>query len=364
MPAILLRLALAATLLSLYACGAAPPKVEKAGPIVFPKPPDPPRFAYEATIFGTNAVRNVTEEDRLRRFFTGTTERDGIAFAKPFDVATHQGRLYVTDTVQRAIFVLDFAKQKSFLFADRGDEGDVHKPLGIAIDAKGTVYVCDGTKRAIQIYDADGNYLRSVDLSGWAARPAGIDVSPSGDRLFVIDTGGVETDDHRLGVVDANSGELIRTIGKRGKADGELNLPRDVRLGKNGLLYVTDGGNFRVQVFDQEGRFVRKWGQPGRHLGQFSRPKGIGSDPEGNIYVVDAAFGNFQIFDPDGNLMLFVGDRSTTLEPAKFMLPAGIDVDEDGRVYLVDQFFRKIDVFRPISLAETTGWFGKRARDQ
>ena len=123
---------------------------------------------------------------------------------------------------------------------------------------------------------------------------------------------------------------------------------------------MTDGGNFRVQAFTQTGEFVRTWGKPGRRVGQFSRPKGIAVDPQGNIYVSDAAFGNYQIFNPNGQLLMFVGDRSTTPDPAKYMLPAGIDVDEDGRIYFVDQFFRKVDVFRPVEVEENGGWLGMR----
>ena len=74
--------------------------------------------------------------------------------------------------------------------------------------------------------------------------------------------------------------------------------------------------------------------------------------------MVDAAFGNFQIFNADGELLMFIGDRSTTAEPAKYMLPAGIDIDEDGRIYMIDQYFRKLDIFRPAKLAETEGYVG------
>ena len=87
---------------------------------------------------------------------------------------------------------------------------------------------------------------------------------------------------------------------------------------------MVDGGNFRVQEFDNEGEFVREFGSIGRQAGQFARPKGIGVDAEGNIYVVDTAFGNFQIFDPRGRLLLAVGSRASTPGPARFMLPSAL----------------------------------------
>ena len=66
-------------------------------------------------------------------------------------------------------------------------------------------------------------------------------------------------------------------------------------------------------------------------------------------------------FGASGQLLLFVGTRSETMEPARYMLPAGIGVDEDGRVYMVDQFFRKVDVFRPAGIGPGEGFMGGRA---
>jgi hypothetical protein len=60
-------------------------------------------------------------------------------------------------------------------------------------------------------------------------------------------------------------------------------------------------------------------------------------------------------------LLLFVGTRSETMQPARYMLPAGIGVDEDGRIYMVDQFFRKVDVFRPAGIGPGEGFLGARA---
>lgn len=343
---------------ALVAGCASAPESSAPGPQGFPAPPDPARFYYERTLLGTGSVRQLDSTDRMRKILTGTTAREGIGFAKPFDVVVHRGRLFVSDTVHRLVLAMDFGSGRSFVIGDRGDDGDLFKPLGLAVDDAGNLYVTDTSLKAIQVYDRDGNYLRKISVKGQLDRPSGIDVSPDGSRLFVVDTGGVDSRNHHLVVFDARTGQKLRVIGGRGSAPGKLNLPRDVHLGRDDLLYVTDGGNFRVQAFTQDGQYVRAWGEPGRRLGQFSRPKGIAVDKEGNVYAADAAFGNFQIFTPEGKLLLFIGNRSTRPGPAKFMLPAGIDVDEDGRVYMVDQYYRKIDVFRPASLAETAGYFG------
>ncbi len=343
--------------LFLVACATKPAPVE-TGPIVFPKPPDAPRLFFERSIFGTGSVKPLSKSDRWRRILTGVSGREGVRFSKPFDVVVHRGRVYVSDTVQRVVMAMDFIDGQAFMIGDKDDGGDLYKPLGLAVDQSGNLFVCDGQSKKVLAYDRDGNWRFSIELEQQMSRPSGLEVNPDGSRLFVVDTGGVGSEKHRISIYDVESRTHVRSIGIRGTEGGEFNLPRDVTLGPKGLLYVTDGGNFRVQILDQEGILVGTWGSAGRHLGQFSRPKGIAAGPEGNIYVVDAAFGNFQIFSSDGDLLLFVGQRSESPGPAKYMLPAGIDVDEDGRIYMIDQFYSKLDIYRPASLGEHEGYLG------
>ncbi|MEW8026687.1 MAG: hypothetical protein AB2792_15315 [Candidatus Thiodiazotropha sp.] len=332
------------------------PNTKKIEPIAFPSPPDPPRYYYERTIYGTGAVKVADKLSRLKQLLTGATQREGYSFAKPFDIAVHRGRVFISDTVHRVVFALDFVSGQSIIIGDSGDAGDLYKPLGVATDNQGNLYVCDIQLKKVMSYNRNGQWRYDIDLSNEMERPSGVEVSDDGNTIFVVDVGGIKSTQHSVAVYDTQNRSYLRTIGSRGKSDGEFNLPRDVAMGLEGHLFVTDGGNFRVQVLDQQGTPIRSWGSPGRQLGQFSRPKGIASDSEGNIYVVDAAFGNFQIFTSTGELLLYLGDRSETAGPAKYMLPAGIDVDEDGRIYVVDQFFRKVEIFRPASLTEEEGF--------
>lgn len=348
---------LALSLLTLAGCAPLPETVSRDDvakqEIVFPKPPDEPRFVFERMIMSNIDVVPDTEERRLKELLTGE-RRSGVGLAKPYAIAVHAGRLYLTDTADRSVTVFDIPGERFFKFSAIPG-GTLSKPLGIDVDNAGNVYVADATRKGIFVFDRDGQFLRRLGDDKTFDRVSSVTVDPDGARVYAVDIGGISSENHRVRVLDGKTGALKFDIGKRGTAPGEFNLPRDLAIGKDGRLYVVDGGNFRIQVFDRDGKYLTSWGKVGKQLGDFARPKEIATDAEGNVYVVDAAFGNFQIFSPDGDLLLVVGDRGEFNVPAQYMLPSGIFVDEDGRVYMVDQWFRKIDVFRPAALKANQG---------
>jgi DNA-binding beta-propeller fold protein YncE len=123
-------------------------------------------------------------------------------------------------------------------------------------------------------------------------------------------------------------------------------------VGRDGILYVLDAGNFRVQAFAADGTFLRTFGSVGSGAANFARPRGIAVDDEGNVYVSDAYFGNVQIFNAQGQLLLALGQAGDRDAPGRYGLVSGVAVDETGRVYVGDQLFRKIEVIRRLAPAE------------
>jgi DNA-binding beta-propeller fold protein YncE len=327
--------------------------------LVFPPPPEQARFYFERTILGSADVVAEDSETRWRRVLTGET-KNSTGFSKPFDIEACQGRIYVSDTVRRSVMLFD-VPNGTFSEIGTAEPGELRKPLGMAVDGDCNLYVVDGSARRIIVYDQDGDFLSAFGGMDMFERPSHVDVDADARYAYVVDTGGVSSQLHRVRVFDIATGEHVFDIGERGSGPGQFNLPRDIAVGRDGRIYVVDGANFRVQVFESDGTFVTSFGSIGVNPGQFSRPKGAAIDPDGNVYVTDTAFGNFQIFNADGQLLLFVGARSETMRPARYMLPAGIGVDEDGRVYMVDQFFRKVDVFRPAGIGPGEGFLGARA---
>jgi DNA-binding beta-propeller fold protein YncE len=341
----------------LAACAGVPEQpATPAAPLVFPPPPDEPRFVFERSFFGSADLNPQSAESTLRRLLTGEVTI-GVGFSKPFDVAACRGHIFVSDTASNLVMAFDVPGRRYFEVGT-SEPGGLIKPLGLHADSQCNLYVVDAEAKRVMVYQKDGKFLYAVGGPQWFHRPSHVAVDPAGARIFVADTGGVGTMEHRVRVFETRTARHLYDIGSRGVGPGQFNLPRDVKVGPDGLLYVVDGGNFRIQVFKQDGTFVRTFGAVGRQLGQFSRPKGLAIDKEGRIYVSDAAFGNFQIFTPAGELLMFIGTRRAAGGPAKYMLPAGIAVDEDGRVYFVDQYFRKVDIYRPANLAPSAGFLG------
>ncbi len=338
--------------LLLVACSTTPPPPDLFEPPVYPAAPDEPRFIFERTLRFNSNVEKPQKQSWLRRLATGGSE-EIRGLVKPFAVAVNNGRIYVTDTVQRSVILFDIPGQRYREFG-RYKPGALATPTALDISPLGELFVADVSARRITVFNSEGQFLRHISGPSLLRRPSGVCLAPNGERLYVVDTGGVDSQAHHLHIFDTQSGELIKTVGKRGSKEGEFNLPLQCATAPDGTVHVVDKGNFRVQSFDAEGTFKQSFGTIGRYPGQFFSPKGIASDNDGNIYVVDTSFGNLQIFNAQGQLLMVLGARGNASTPGNYMLPAGVDVDSDGRIYITDQFFRKVDIFRPIDTEQVS----------
>jgi len=123
-----------------------------------------------------------------------------------------------------------------------------------------------------------------------------------------------------------------------------FSMPSDAAVGLNGDLYVLDGVNHRVVVFDADGKFRFKFGIRGSEPGQLLFPLGITTTPDGKVYVADSGNHRFQIFSADGNPLKVVSlPRTTSGAPPD---PTDVKVDMDReQLYVVDNDNHKIHVY-------------------
>lgn len=336
----------------LAACSTAPQQGESRGPVVWPRPPDQPRFAYEAVLRSAADIRMAeSTADKMLREMTGAgSDLEMPVFEKPTGVAARNGSIYVSDTATKTIVAFDVPRRRVFRFGIR-QPGTLAQPTGLAVDDRSFVYAADAKRRQVIVYDKLGLFQRAIGGPADLERPAGVAVSRDGERIYVIDRSDNESMNHRVVVYD-KGGTKLKVIGTRGSGDGQFNVPLQGAVAPDGTLFVLDSGNFRVQAFDRDGKFLRAFGSAGVNPGNLARPRGIAVDNEGNVYVTDASYNNFQVFNSEGQLLLAVGRASRESKPGQYGLLNGISVDETGRVYVVDQLFNKVEVIRRLSNAE------------
>ena len=144
----------------------------------------------------------------------------------------------------------------------------------------------------------------------------------------------------------AQRGQFKRSFGSRGTGQGMFIGPRGIAVGPEGVIYVADSENARIQKFSSDGQFLLSFGRPGDEPGQFNSgwggPRGVAVGPDGSVYVADTWHqkrGRVQKFSADGR---FVHDWEGY---DGFFGPRDLAVDSKGSVYVVDTGKKRIQKF-------------------
>jgi hypothetical protein len=116
-------------------------------------------------------------------------------------------------------------------------------------------------------------------------------------------------------------------IGTIEGADWEmLSNVRSVAFDRDDNLYVLDGGNVRVLVFDAEGRYVRQFGKRGGGPGEFQAPLSMTVLPNGEVVVNDIGNRAFIVFNGAGEVLRNVSFDASVGMPlsALYAHPLGV----------------------------------------
>ncbi len=140
--------------------------------------------------------------------------------------------------------------------------------------------------------------------------------------------------------------------------------PSDIAIGKDHQIYVLDGVNNCVKVFDPQGRYQFAFGSKGAQQGEFTSPLGIAADKEGRIYVADSQNHRVQFFTPGGEWL-----QSVDIIPAKGDKPADptdVAIDESKQqMYVVDNDNHHVLVYGLPGYKQIASWASEgERRDQ
>jgi DNA-binding beta-propeller fold protein YncE len=211
-------------------------------------------------VFGRR--RESSEEDnRPWEHATPLAAIDGL-FRQPTDVAwDSDGNIYITDGYINSR-VAKFDRNGDWVksWGDRGNApGQFNTPHAIAIDRQNNVYVGDRTNRRIQVFDADGKFLRMFT----------IDVPPAPGTHAVI--GATPTGAALAGLIGTPNALCITPGPHQVLFVGELTFP---------------GRIFKLSL---DGKVLGVIGRSGRGLKQFSGAHQIACPSETEIYAAETA---------------------------------------------------------------------------
>lgn len=219
-------------------------------------------------------------------------------------------RLFVSDSEARRVLVFN---------KDHRIEGAIaagmSSPAGLAVDNENRyLYVCDTDLDQVLVYDADPPYrlIRAIGTSGKKhtltepgqfAFPTNVAVD-SESNVFVSDTF-----NDRVEIFDAD-GHFVRTFGKAGDGPGYFARPKGIAVDGDGHVWVADSMTDRVQVFTQEGRLLLWMGGHGLLPGQFTALNGLAMDKNNRLFTSEQYVGRVQMFR-------YVTDDEARAEKAK-----------------------------------------------
>ena len=156
-------------------------------------------------------------------------------------------------------------------------------------------------------FDKRGNILTQFG-AGMFVWPHGIDVDPDGN-IWVADARGNEGRGHQVIKFSPEGVVLLRlgTAGVAGRTRTTLDQPNDVLVAPNGDIFVADGhpanGNNRIVKYSSDGRYLMEWGETGSNPGEFRTPHALAMDANGLLYVGDRSNRRIQVFEQDGTFV-------------------------------------------------------------
>jgi sugar lactone lactonase YvrE len=247
-------------------------------------------------------------------------------------------------------------------------EAPFNLPRGVAVDARGNIYVADQRGNRVSMIDAsgvittfagtgtagnsgDGGKAAEAQLSA----PRGVAVDPTDGTVYIADTGnalirrvapdGIISTFAGTGAVDFNVAE--------GKAT-EVNLgsPRGILVDRQGNVYVAEFATHRVRKITRDGVLTTVAGNGDKGVAgdggkataaAIEAPLGLALDANGNLYISQQLANVVRKVDASGTITTvagngtagYAGDGGKATE-AELNTPNSLAVDASGQLLIGD----------------------------
>ena len=198
--------------------------------------------------------------------------------------------IYVADAPQGRVFGYDL---NGTLLTAFGKLGDLSHPLAVAFDKRwGRIYVADSHAHLVKVFNLIGERLPDIGADGPVDKrlrsPVALALDKNG-RLYVLDG-------QRKHVYLFDEGKFINRVPLSQGAPGGSPKPRGLAVDSAGHIYVADSVNNNILIFESDGSFLMTWGKSGFVRGDFLTPQGLFIDERDQIYIADQTNGRIQVY--------------------------------------------------------------------
>ncbi len=221
----------------------------------------------------------------------------------------------------------------------RGAPGHMSSPAYVTYDAEGALWVSDtGNNRVLVFRRTAAGELVNDPKAGvpWTDLFDPVGLAFDPDgELFVVSS--AEHCIRRYQVDKKKPPKLLLKFGQEGSRNGQLKRPRGLAVVQRTepRLYVADRDNNRVQVLKRDGSFVKSLFLPAG----FNKPEDVTADSKGRVYVADTGNKRLRLFDAKDKFV-----RSITVSGHGLSLsgPSGVAVDGEDRLFVTDRANNKV----------------------
>jgi sugar lactone lactonase YvrE len=217
--------------------------------------------------------------------------------------------------------------------------GQFSQPNDILVHSNGKVYIADSNNGRVQIFNLDGDYETQFTTTGVGA--FGLAEHPVNGNIYLTNhsptNGKIQ--------IYSETGTLINEFGSSGSGIGQFNWPTGLAFSQTPSvkLFVADSANNRIQVFDDDGTPLSQFGTQGSGLAQFENPFDVSVSDDGRVFVSDGYNSRVQIYNSD-TYAYIDSFGSNGIGDGQFENPVGIEFS-DGLVYVADWGNERVQVF-------------------
>ncbi|GGD57274.1 YIP1 family protein [Paenibacillus nasutitermitis] len=307
---------------------------------------------------------------------TGIGEGGTPALSEPSDLyITADDSVYVADTGNNRIAVLDRTGNYIRQIGAEEGEGKLNAPEGVYVTGDGTVYAADTGNRRIAVYDSGGTFVRAFGKpesellpESYYFVPAKVAVDER-STIYAVSKGSYQgivrmnAQGAFTGFFGANKASLSFTqwiqrqvLSKEQLKKEKAALPGEVgniAIDRDGFLLTANFGVFSGQIKKLNAGGVDMLG--GITLEKLDQLVDVAVDPNGFLFSLARNPDNtVGIYDPSGRPLFRFGGISTQASRlGLFSFPTAIALSSEQEIWIADSKLNTIQVFAPTEFGLT-----------